>query len=388
MTGTSLLLILIIAAAWLLSSYWMRQKLHGYKAEVRRLKDASSGMEGHLVASEQHDTLLSAINEAVLRLDAKATVTAANQRAKELFGLKEEDLSRSLLLFYRDSDWHDRLKVALAALPEHTVLPDMHVSDRVLTPRLAQQSDGEALLLCMDITEQYRLDQQRRSFLSNLMHDLKTPLTSLLGYARSMEKFGDDADFRKEAAQVIADEAKHVNHLLDALLTLDQIEFSADGTHEACEAGQVLRQVCEMLAPLCKAKKLKLNFSNSCDEDLLLALSDNDLDRVVTNLLSNAVNHSPKRGKIQLASILEGQHVCISVEDQGEGIPKKELSRVTERFYRVDKARTRNATGHGLGLAIVKELVEKNSGKLKLSNLVPHGLRVEVRLPVVIDSDT
>jgi len=386
MTSTGFLVIVAVAAAWMLSSFWMRKQLLGYKSEIRRLKELSSGMEGHVAASTHLDTLLSAINEAVIRLDSMAKVIAANQRAKELFGIKGDSMPQPLMLFYRDSDWQKQLKRALATLPEKTQLPDIHISGHVLTPRLAQLNDGNALLLCMDITEQYRLDKQRRTFLSNLMHDLKTPLTSLLGYARSMEKFGDDAEFRKEAAQVIADEAKHVNHLLDALLTLDQIELAAQGG-EVCEPVLVLKQVCDMLTPQCEAKHLQLVYTSRCDDGLLLPVSDNDLDRVVTNLLSNAVNYSPDGGTIRLNMSQSGAELCIVVEDQGEGIPEKYLSRVTERFYRVDKARTRKDQGHGLGLAIVKELLDKNGGALKLSNLDPHGLRAEITLPVEIDPE-
>jgi len=386
MTSTGFLVIVAVADAWMLSSFWMRKQLLGYKSEIRRLKELSSGMEGHVAASTHLDTLLSAINEAVIRLDSMAKVIAANQRAKELFGIKGDSMPQPLMLFYRDSDWQKQLKRALATLPEKTQLPDIHISGHVLTPRLAQLNDGNALLLCMDITEQYRMDKQRRTFLSNLMHDLKTPLTSLLGYARSMEKFGDDAEFRKEAAQVIADEAKHVNHLLDALLTLDQIELAAQGG-EVCEPVLVLKQVCDMLTPQCEAKHLQLVYTSRCDDGLLLPVSDNDLDRVVTNLLSNAVNYSPDGGTIRLNMSQSGAELCIVVEDQGEGIPEKYLSRVTERFYRVDKARTRKDQGHGLGLAIVKELLDKNGGALKLSNLDPHGLRAEITLPVEIDPE-
>ncbi len=388
MTSGGLLLITAMVAAWFLSSYWMRKQLLGYKAEVRRLKETSNGMEGKLAASQHLDSILSAINEAVLRLDDKGKVISANQRAKELFAIHEHDPSASLLSYYRDSDWHERFNAALAALPEQSPpLPDMHISGYVLTPRLARLSDGNALLLCMDISEQHRLDTQRRTFLSNLMHDLKTPLTSLLGYARSMEKFGDDAEFRKEAAQVIADEAKHVNHLLDALLTLDQIEF-AKRNDEVCEPELVLKQACDMLTPQCKEKQLQLTYNNLCEDGLLLTISDTDLDRVVTNLLSNAVNYSPDKGIISLNVSLSEAGLCIVVEDQGVGIPEKQLNRVTERFYRVDKARSRNKQGHGLGLAIVKELLENNGGELKLSNLKPHGLRAEIVLPLVAETDT
>jgi len=305
---------------------------------------------------------------------------AANLRARELFNIKTEEASGSLLSHYRDAEWNAQLKIAIAALPEPTRLPEIEVANRVLTPRLTQLEGGDLLLICMDITEQHRLDQQRRTFLSNLMHDLKTPLTSLLGYARSMDKFGDDAEFRKEAAQVIADEAKHVNHLLDALLTLDQTDFAPPQLDEQSDVVVVMGQVCEMLSPQCEDKNIELQCSFDRDVELVVAMSDTNVDRVVTNLLMNAINYSPAGSKVTLSLQPGEKSSLIVIEDEGDGIPEKDLPRVTERFYRVAKARSRNVTGHGLGLAIVTELLEVNAGSLKLSNVQPHGLRAEVTL--------
>jgi len=358
----------------------MRRKLQAYKAEIRRLKDSSSDSEDYQATSRELDSLLSAEHEAVIRLDEKGMMIAANLRARELFNIKTEEASGSLLSHYRDAEWNAQLKIAIAALPEPTRLPEIEVANRVLTPRLTQLEGGDLLLICMDITEQHRLDQQRRTFLSNLMHDLKTPLTSLLGYARSMDKFGDDAEFRKEAAQVIADEAKHVNHLLDALLTLDQTDFAPPQLDEQSDVVVVMGQVCEMLSPQCEDKNIELQCSFDRDVELVVAMSDTNVDRVVTNLLMNAINYSPAGSKVTLSLQPGEKSSLIVIEDEGDGIPEKDLPRVTERFYRVDKARSRNVTGHGLGLAIVTELLEVNAGSLKLSNVQPHGLRAEVTL--------
>jgi len=366
-------------------TFRVRKRLHHYRTKLRGFKDAASAMAP---AGEQLDTLLVSMNEVVFRLDAKGMVLGANTQAQKVFALADLHFPLPLRQVYRDVDWHSAVQQALSVLPDATTcLPDMNTDEVILSPRLAQLSTGQLLLLCVDVTEQRRLEKQRRTFLSNLMHDLKTPLTSLLGYARSLERFGDDAAFRKDAGTVIADEAKHVNHLLDALLTLDQIEFSPHDSNASCQLADVLEQVFALLRPLYEKHSVTLR----CDAEKLpctLAVLDDELDRVLTNVLVNAMHYSPPDSQVTLA-ICCVDHMChLVVEDTGCGIPEHDLPRVTERFYRVDKARTRKAGGHGLGLAIVHELIEKNGGRLKLSNRRTGGLRVEIQLPVNSCSDS
>ena len=385
MTAAWILLVSIILFMWFSSWHRKQEEIKTYQLEIKRLRQTSGGLEQSLeTRGRRLDVLLSAVNEVVMRVDRSGRVMAANQRARELFDFDSGPLlPQSMVLFYRDSDWHRAYSEALKGLPETAQLPDIEIAGRMLLPRLAPLGSDQALLMCVDMTDIHKLEAQRRTFLSNLMHDLKTPLTSLLGYARSLESFGDDADFRKEAAQVIADEAKHVNHLLDALLTLDQIEFSDRDEDATCLSMDVVQLVCNMLMPVCEEKHIELD----CDygaNDAEVAIADDELERIVTNLLSNAVNYSPEGSQVRLSLVISGSHCSIVIEDQGAGIPEKEISRVTERFYRVDKARTRKNGGHGLGLAIVKELAEKNRGELKLSNRSDQsgGLRAEVILPL------
>jgi len=380
---------LVVGVGAVVYAFRMRQQLCHYRDTIRRLKERQHVLESDLADGERLDALLVSMNEVVFRLNGSGMVVAANARAKAQFSMQGMDYPISLRQLHRDTDWHDLFKKALQLLPEHTCLPDITLSDVTLAPRIAVLNAGHMLLMCVDVSEQRRLERQRSTFLSNLMHDLKTPLTSLLGYARSLKSFGEDAEFRIEAVHVIADEAKHVNHLLDELLTLDQIEFSARNEHAACFTSAVLDRVCKMLRSVCVEKHIEL----LCDygsNDTTLAIADDELERIVTNLLSNALNYSPTYSKVQLTLMVMGSRCSIVIEDQGEGIPEQEISRVTERFYRVDKARTRKHGGHGLGLAIVKELAEKNSGELKLSNrsdyanASPSGLRAEVILPLAV----
>ncbi len=373
-------LLLLLTAAVALYAMRLRKQLQHYRVKYRALKNNRSDAASDVVDGDRLDALLVAMNEAVFRLDASGRVVGANLRAKEAFAMQGAVFPLSMRQVYRDTDWHDVFQNALQVLPEQACLPDMHLADEVLSPRLAALNADSMLLLCVDVSEQRRLEQQRRTFLSNLMHDLKTPLTSLLGYARSLDSFGDDADFRKEAASVIADEAKHVNHLLDALLTLDQVEFSVRDADVSCCLDDVLQGVLDMLQPACVEAGVVLSANEAGRSKQQLRIADDDLERILTNLLVNAVNYAPVDSQVIVSMRIVESACTIVIEDAGEGIPEHELARVTERFYQVDKARTRKNGGHGLGLAIVKELAEKNMGQLRLCNRAGGGLRVEVVL--------
>jgi len=379
------------AAACTFAIVRMRKQVAGYQAKVRCLKEENSALKQHLDSNERLDALLADMNEAVLRIKDGGTVVAANPCARDTFAMGKSLLPQAMLQLYRDADWNERLVQAVAALPEKIKLPQIILSqdklsqsnlpDRVLETHIAPLENGEILLLCLDVSVRYQLEQQRRTFLSNLMHDLKTPLTSLLGYARSMESFGDQADFRKEAAAVIADEAKHVNHLLDVLLTLDQAEFGQKDNHACCNGVEVIQRSCEMLVPQCSEKHLSFRLEG-CDKEIMLAMSFDDVDRIVTNLLVNAINYSPNKGEIRVQVTRDDKHCKVIIVDEGPGIPEKHLPRVTERFYRVDKARSRHHKSHGLGLAIVNDLLAFNGGGLSLSNCEPSGLSAEITLPL------
>jgi len=379
-SGYLLLILLAVTTIWTLSAYRTRRQIRGYQSEIRRLHDIS-GNVGKL--SEQHlNTLLAGIDQVMLRLDNKGYVLAANARALSLFHIKVEKLPQSILSFYRDSDWQHAFMQVFERLPQDGTLPDMTVAGRVLMPKVTRLGEHEALMFCLDITDKHRLEVQRQSFMANLMHDLKTPLTSLLGYARSLQRFGDDADFRQEAIQVIADEAKHVNRLLESMLTLEQIEFVGTDLQTRCEAGVVIRQVCDLLKSAADKKHINL----VCDiaPDLPgLRMDMDSFERIVRNLLENAIQYAPTGGQVTLSLQQEQGMGRLVLHDDGPGIPEEHLQRVTERFYRVDKARSREYGGHGLGLAIVKELSEAHAGSVRLTNLDPHGLEVRLTIPLV-----
>lgn len=386
-----MLWIMLIAGGimWYVHAAGLRRRLKQYQQQLKDSEHNREELEARLARRMRRlDILLSTMNEAVLLVDRDCRVIIANPIARTMFNMSdaEENRPRPMVWFYRDPDWNQVLGKAMSGnLMEARDLPDMIVGNHVLAPRLAPLGQEQALLVCLDVTERSKLARQRDDFLANLMHDLKTPLTSMLGYARSLASFGEDAEFRRMAGEVIATEAKRVNELLDALLTLDQIRFDAVDPEARCEISDVLQSVQASVAGAAEAKDVQ--FISHVSEAGLpsLAIAEDEMMRILMNVVENAVRFSPESGKISVEASPHGRHVQIVVSDEGPGIPEADLPHVTERFYRVDRARGRG--GHGLGLAIVRELTEARQGTLDLTNRAPHGLQVTIQLPVYAEAE-
>jgi len=357
--------------------------LQAQKIKHEQLKREYTNLKNTLATRGRRlDVLLSTISEVVLRVDEQGRVLGGNEQAESLFHFKHSImLPQSILVFYRDSEWLKSFQEAVDALPEQKTLPEMKVNGRVLLPRLAALSDKEALLLCLDVTAYTRLQQKQKSLLENLMHDLKTPLTSLLGYARSIEAFADDEALRREATTVIAKEAKHINNLMNSMLTLNQIEYDKKEKDVCSSIINIHQQVWDSLQHKIHDKAVKLDVDIDVDSEMV-SMSEIDCHRILMNIAENALKFSPKGSNIFCRIVEKETSVSISIQDQGYGIPETHLKRVVERFYRVDNVRGREKQeGHGLGLAIVKETLERDGGRLLLENSEDGGLVVTVTIP-------
>ncbi len=382
MNPTSLLLSIILFMILLAGAMYARvlkRELQEKQYQIKQLSRARKNLKAVLKQRRQRlDSLFSAVDEAVFRVNRTGNILTANRRAIQLFQPDEAlVLPQSMLMFYRDPDWNKALNKALQILPVASALPDMHVGARVLVARLVSSGNKQALLLCVDVTRQARLEQQRQIFLTNFAHDLKTPLTSILGYARSIQSFADKPDLQREAAEVIASEAKHVNALLENLLTLDSLEHRSSSSESRAMLTDVCEQLSHLLSFQCEEKQLVLGVNvRECRD--VLAIDFDDLTRIMMNVVVNAIEHSPEGGRIDIRSEVAGDSCLVRIRDEGAGIPDVHLKHVLERFYQVDKARRRG--GHGLGLAIVRELLAIWKGSIHLKNCKPHGLEVTITL--------
>ncbi len=260
---------------------------------------------------------------------------------------------------------------------------------RVLSVTLAPYGDldGEGGVICVlhDVTEQRRLDDARREFVANVSHELRTPLTNIQSYTETLlDAAGElSLDTEKQFLGVISGESERMARIVTDLLTLSKLDYGR------MELRMTRFFIGEMLQNVVNAMRLNAEESGhelySDTPDSLPEISGDRerLEQVVVNILSNAVKYTPSGGHIWLkAEQTEKNEVCITVKDDGIGIPEADVPRLFERFYRVDKARSRAAGGTGLGLAIAKEIVEQHDGQISLESVYGEGTTVTITLPV------
>ncbi|MEJ2561618.1 MAG: HAMP domain-containing sensor histidine kinase [Anaerolineales bacterium] len=230
--------------------------------------------------------------------------------------------------------------------------------------------------------------RSQRDFVANVSHELKTPLTSIQGFAQAiLDGTAEDRQTIEHAAQVIFDESDRLRRLVEDLLDLarldaGQVEFQ----REPVMLEKLVQSVMDRLD--LRARENKIELHNQLPV-LPTIVGDGDrLAQVFTNLIDNAVDHSPEGGKVTLSADLENGWISIHVADQGPGIPAEELSRIFERFYQLEKSRTTGKKrGAGLGLAISREIVQLHGGRLVAESTLGHGSRFTVRLPIVRPDD-
>jgi signal transduction histidine kinase len=255
--------------------------------------------------------------------------------------------------------------------------------------RLAPSGPDEAHSLATsfnDMVQQVQGSQQAmRDFVANVSHELRTPLTSIQGYAQAI--MDGTAPDTESAVNVIHDESERLGRLVDELLDLARMDTGqAPLERKPVDLGAILDAIAERL----KLKAIEKGVHIQSEVDSIPALiGDGDrLSQVFTNLIDNALKHTPREGEVRIKAESSSGWVAVHVDDTGPGIPAEELSRIFERFYQLDKARSGSGPrGAGLGLAISREIVEAHGGSLKAQSVVGQGSRFTVRLPVVQPDD-
>jgi two-component system phosphate regulon sensor histidine kinase PhoR len=246
--------------------------------------------------------------------------------------------------------------------------------------RVTAYGDGERLLLAQDVTERLRTEQIRKDFVGNVSHELRTPLTVISGFVENMQADNDSMPVQwRKPLDLIAGQAERMRQIVEDLLLLARLESaSAEAPRDPVDPAEMLESIARDGRSLATEQQ-KIQVSIESDAWLL---GDGGLLRsAVTNLMVNAIHHTPHGGQITLALQETPEGLSILVQDTGEGIAAKHIPRLTERFYRVDAGRSRERGGTGLGLAIVKHALQKHGAKLKIESRVGEGSRFACIFP-------
>ena len=244
-------------------------------------------------------------------------------------------------------------------------------------------AEGKGLMAVLhDITEQRKLDDSRREFVANVSHELRTPLTNVRGYAETLMSADDiDRDIQMRFLGVISSEADRMTRIVKDLLTLTRLDYNRMEMHmqpmDLRELGQKAAAAMEG-----QANGQGLTLTCTLPEEMPQVLGDAErIQQVIINIITNAIKYNKPQGSIAITGGVDGERVFLRVEDTGIGVPKADLERLFERFYRVDKARSRESGGTGLGLAIAKQIVESHGGSIGFDSEYGKGSVVTLYLP-------
>src|SRR6266545_4178199 len=347
---------------------------------------------------EKADSILRCMIEGVLVLDPKGHVLVINDRAKAMFYVPEQqDIhGASVLEISRHPEIHKILEEVLRFdFVNQKYSKEVELDNerwfRVNAVSLKdnQGSSLGSILVFHDITDIKRFETMRSDFVANVSHELRTPLTAIRGYGETLlhSPPANPSDSRLFLA-IIDRHAERLSRLTEDLLTLSDLESGKiQLSLQPIDASQLIQRVLEVFWDQAKRKKIRL--TSNVAPDLPKLIGDLDrLQQLFINLVDNAIKYAPAGGQVTLTAVHPLQnggpsHLEIAVSDTGPGIPEKDLPRLTERFYRVDKARSRDLGGTGLGLAIVKHIAQAHKAELKFESELNKGTTVHVRLPRV-----
>ena len=337
-------------------------------------------------------TILGAMQDGLLVVDARSRIMLMNQPFEKLFELRDAAVGVALIEAVRHATLDELITETLGtgeamrselSVTDSRTHGERHIEVSAVPIKKADDEMSGAVVLFHDITELKQLDQIRREFVANVSHELRTPLSILRGY---IEVLLDEPETpSEELARILSIMERHskrLQRLVDDLLSLAQLE-SSQATLELSDV-----QVDELFNNLIRDWKEKLAAKNLkvivdlTPEALTLRADGTRLEEVLYNLLDNAVKFSRENGQIHLRAISRGSDMVLSVADSGLGIGKEHLPRIFERFYRADKARSRELGGTGLGLAIVKHIAQLHGGRVEAESELGRGTTIRVVLPL------
>ena len=344
------------------------------------LQDTLAAMENE---RNKLDTLFLHMTDGVVAFDHTGSLIHCNPAATELLQRSVESTCTYEELL---GDLHPFEQILALQRPNY-VEDELVIGERTLELYLAPFSDheqGGVLIVLHDVTEQHRNEERRKEFVANVSHELRTPLTNVRSYAETLRDAGGDIpqEMSNSFLDIIITETDRMTHIVQDLLTLSRLDAgNAELVLSRFPFGEAIESVTRANALNAKQRSHELVYDSS--ESLPLITGDRSrLEQVMMNIIGNAIKYTPDGGHIRIQAGSTEESVWMEVCDDGIGIPEKDRDRIFERFYRVDKARSRESGGTGLGLSIAREIVQRHNGTLAL---VPHegpGTTIRLTLPI------
>ncbi|MBS4538502.1 HAMP domain-containing protein [Clostridium sp. D2Q-11] len=340
------------------------------------------------------ETIFNYMADGVIAVDIKGRISHANPIAKNILKVKGEDL--------KNKDYDEIISSVNKYLTLKNIIQNEDLKGKQMietetstymarfAPYLNEGDEfGGIIIVFQDITEQQNLDNLRREFVANVSHELKTPITTIKSYTETLlDGALESKDLSIQFLGVVNDECDRMSRIVRDLLQLSNFDNKeVKWEKEFISLSDLLLKSYTKLEISIKEKKQEIKID--VDDNVPLVYADKDaIEQVILNILSNAIKYTPENGFIEVKGVKQSEAVKIIIEDNGIGIPKEDLERIFERFYRVDKARSRDLGGTGLGLSISKRIIESHNGKINIESEYGKGTRVNITLPIKDNLDS
>lgn len=354
-----------------------------YLAHTR--KQSSDQAMGEKIKVE---TILQNMNDGILAFDMKGKLLHFNPEAKRLLNRQYLDDIR-FDRFFKEINANITLGDLLYMKPDGSVEREIKLANQYLQLNFAtfkvDNKVGGIIVIIHDVTKQEKLEQSRRDFVANVSHELRTPLTTIKSYSETLADMPDvDRELQIRFLDVIASESDRMARIISDLLTLSELDENQTYTKppEPIDVRKMLETIVERMGLTAKKKNQSLTY-HPINEVPIISGDHDSLERIIINIVSNALKYTREGGTIEVYSSKVYNDICIKVVDNGIGIQEDKLPHIFDRFYRVDKARSRDTGGTGLGLAIAKQSLESAfNGKIKISSEFHKGTEVTITIPV------
>lgn len=331
---------------------------------------------------EKLNYIINTMNQGIIILDAKENILLINYFAKTLFHSAKSDTLTSLTISPEIHDVYtaslnDKESSIIMKLNGRTFL----ISSHPIKDVWVKENEKGAALLLVDITEEQRLESAKKDFFANASHELKSPLTSILGYTQMIkESFLTDKKDVDDALSKIQSEGKRMNEIIIGMLELSRLESEVKNkSDEVTSLNEVIQEELVQFDTEIAKKNIKIVTSG---DNFLVSISKEDVSSLVKNLIENAIRYNRDNGTVYIS--LDKEQNTLTVKDTGIGIAKEDQDRIFERFYRVDKARSRKLGGTGLGLSIVKHVCNNDGIQIKVESELGKGTSFILTFPVLL----
>ncbi len=348
---------------------------------ARQVEDNFAALQ---TSQHQLETLLNSMEDAVIAVGPDERVQWANQ-SMDILVPQRTRLNAPVVETVRDPDF---LRAVRGASTGHTVVTARATSivpARTFDVTAAPLPGGGAVAVLRDLTETERVEKTRRDFIANVSHELRTPLTSIQGYAETLLDSAPGTNHSREFLEIIRKNASRMSRLTEDLLTLARVESGEQRFDiQAVAAVEILQEAVQNFRELARAHGIDLQVEHAAPD--LVKADREAIHQVFSNLIDNALKYAANGGRLVLGARRSEAGVEFYVRDFGPGIPSEHLPRLFERFYRVDKARSRESGGTGLGLAIAKHIVLAHDGTIRAESELNHGSMFLFTLPLATDA--